>query len=156
MNSLSRWQRPQLSTWQGVGRLNDLREEIDRLFESPLAELTRTSQLLSGWTPPIDLFEDKDHFIVRAELPGMKKEDIDLSLHDGSLSISGERKSEDSHQEAEAYRTERFFGRFQRTITFPALVAADQVKAGYKDGILTVKLPKTEEAKPKHIDVKVG
>jgi len=154
MNSLSRWQRPELSTWQGFGRLSDLRDEIDRLFESPLAELTRTSQLLSGWTPPIDLFEDKDSFIVRAELPGMKKEDIDLSLHDGSLSISGERKSEE--KDAEAYRAERFFGRFQRTITFPALVAADQAKAQYKDGILTVKLPKTEEAKPKHIDVKVG
>jgi HSP20 family protein len=155
MNSLSRWQRPDLSSWQGVGRLSDLRDEIDRLFESPLAELTRTSQLLSGWTPPIDLFEDKDSFIVRAELPGMKKEDIDLSLHEGSLSISGERKSEDN-QEAEAYRAERFFGRFQRTIAFPALVAAEQVKAQYKDGILTVRLPKTEEAKPKHIDVKVG
>jgi len=155
MNSLSRWQRPEFSTW-GVGRLTDLREEIDRLFESPLAELTRTSQLLSGWTPPIDLFEDKDSFIVRAELPGMKKEEIDLSLHDGSLSISGERKAEGKYQDAEVYRTERFFGRFQRTITFSAPVAADQVRAQYKDGVLTVKLPKTEEAKPKHIDVKVG
>jgi len=154
MSSLTRWQRPELATWPGFGRLTDLRDEIDRLFESPLAELTRTSQLLSGWTPPIDLFEDKDSFIVRAELPGMKKEDIDLSLHDGSLSISGERKS--AEKDAEAYRAERFFGLFQRTITFPALVAADQAKAQYKDGILTVKLPKTEEAKPKHIDVKVG
>ena len=118
MNSLSRWQRPELSTWQGLGRLTDLRDEMDRLFETPLAELTRTTQLLSGWTPPIDLFEDKDHFIVRAELPGIKKEDIDLTLHDGNLSISGERKSEDKYQDAEVYRAERFFGRFQRTITF--------------------------------------
>src|SRR6059058_5817731 len=95
MNYLTRWQRPEVNAWQGVGRLTDLRDEIDRLFESPLAELTRTSQLLSGWTPAVDLFEDKDNFVLRAELPGMKKEDIELSLHDGSLSISGERKSED-------------------------------------------------------------
>jgi len=156
MNSLSRWQRPSSSPWQGVGGLSDLREEIDRLFESPFAELTRTSQLLSGWNPPIDLFEDKDSFVVRAELPGMKKEEIDLSLHEGSLSISGERRAEDKYQDAEVYRAERFFGRFQRTVSFPAPVAADQAKAQYKDGILTVRLPKTEEAKPKHIDVKIG
>jgi len=155
MNSLARWQRPEFSVWQGTGRLTDLRDEIDRLFEAPLAELSRSSQLLSGWTPAIDLFEDKDNFIVRAELPGMKKEEIDLSLHDGSLSISGERKAEDKYQDAEVYRSERFFGRFQRTISFPALVASDKVKAQYKDGILTVTLPKTEEAKPKHIDVNV-
>src|SRR5258708_549072 len=87
--------------------LNQIRDEIDRLFETPLAQLTRTTQLLTGWTPPIDLFEDKDHFIVRAELAGMKKEDIDLRLHEGSLSISGERKSEDKYQDAEVYRAER-------------------------------------------------
>src|SRR5690348_11352041 len=156
MNSLTRWQRPELTTWQGAGRLTDLRDEIDRLFETPLTELARSSQLLSGWTPAIDLFEDKDSFIVRAELPGMKKEQIDLSLHDGSLSISGERKPEEKYGEAEVYRAERFFGRFQRTITFPAPVSVEQVKAHYKDGILTVSLPKTEEAKPKHIEVKVG
>jgi HSP20 family protein len=86
----------------------------------------------------------------------MKKEEIELSLHDGSLSISGERKSEETFKDAEVYRAERFFGRFQRTVTLPTPVAADKVKAQYKDGILKVTLPKTEEAKPKHIDVHVG
>lgn len=155
MSSLTRWQRPSLTTWPGFARLTDLREEIDRLFEAPLAELTRTSQLLSGWTPAIDLYEDKDNFFVKAELPGMKKEDIDISLHDGSLSISGERKTDTTHQNDEVYRSERFFGRFQRTIGLPAPVATDKVTAQYRDGILTVTLPKTEEAKPKHIDVNV-
>jgi HSP20 family protein len=93
---------------------------------------------------------------VKVELPGMKKEDINISLHDGSLSISGERKSEGQYEDAEVYRAERFFGRFQRSVTLPAAVAADKVKAQYKDGILTVTLPKTEEAKPKHIDVNVS
>lgn len=156
MNSLMRWHRPQVSNWTGFGRLTDLRDEIDRLFEVPLAELARNSQILSGWTPAMDVYEDKDNVYVRAELPGMRKEDIDLSLHEGSLSISGERKSEEHGQEAEMYRAERFFGRFQRTVTLPTPVATDKVKAQYKDGILTVTLPKAEEAKPKHIDVNVS
>ena len=142
--------------WPGMGRLTDLREEIDRLFESPLAELARTSQILSGWTPALDLYEDKDSFVVKAELPGMKREDIEVSLHEGSLSISGERKSEEKHEGADAYRTERFFGRFQRTVALPTPVAADKVKAAYKDGVLTITLPKTEEAKPKQIEVNVS
>jgi HSP20 family protein len=142
--------------WPTFGRLSSLRDELDRLFESPFAGLTNASQLLSGWTPALDVYEDKENFIVKAELPGMKNEDIDVSLHDGSLSISGERKSETKHKDAEVYRAERFFGRFQRTVTLPAPVAADKVKAQYKDGILTVTLPKTEEAKPKQIDVSVS
>ena len=156
MNSLTRWQRLGLATWPGFGRLTDLRDEIDCLFESPLSEMARTSQLLSGWTPALDLYEDKDNLFVKVELPGMKREEIDVSLHDGSLSISGERKSEQKHEDADVYRGERFFGRFQRTVTLPTPVAADKVKAQYKDGILTITLPKTEEAKPKHIDVNVS
>jgi HSP20 family protein len=139
-----------------LGGLSGLRDEIDRLFELPLSEFNRTSQLLSGWTVPLDAYEDANNIYVKAELPGMKKEDINLSLHDGCLSLSGERKSETSHEGAETYRTERFYGRFQRSVTLPTSVAADKVKAEYKDGILTVTLPKSEEAKPKHIDVKVS
>ena len=100
MNSLTRWQRPELLTWPGFGRLTDLRDEIDRLFESPLTELARTSNLLSGWNPALDLYEDKDNLYVKVELPGMKREEIDVSLHEGSLSISGERKSEQKHEDA--------------------------------------------------------
>lgn len=154
--NIIKWQRPTLAPWQNFGRLSDLRDEIDRLFESPLTGLTRPSQLLSGWTPAFDVYEEKDRFVVKAELPGMKKEDIEVTFQDGSLSISGERKSETKHEEAEVYRAERFFGRFQRAITLPTSVAPDKVKASYKDGVLTVTLPKTEEAKPKQIDVTVN
>ena len=154
--NLIRWQRPVLSVWPGFDRLSNLRNEIHRLFEAPLSELARTSQLLSGWTPPLDLHEDKDNFVVKIELPGMKKEDIDVSLHDGSLSITGERKGEEKFEGADVYRTERFIGHFQRTITMPAAVAADKIKAQYQDGILTVTLPKAEEAKPKQIEVQIN
>ena len=156
MNSLIRWSRPELTGWPTFGRLTDLRDEIDRLFELPLTEVARTSRLFSGWTPALDLYEEKDNLVVKAELPGMKREDIEVSLHEGSLSISGERKSEQKHEDAEVYRAERFFGRFQRTVTLPTPVAADKVKAEYKEGILSITLPKTEEAKPKHIDVNVS
>jgi len=154
--NLIRWQKPVLTPWPRFGRLSELRDEIDRLFDSPLTEFPPASNLLSGWTPAFDVYENKDNFTVVAELPGMKKEDIAVSLHQGSLSVSGERRSESKHEDAEVYRAERFFGRFQRTITLPTDVAGDKVKANYKDGILTITLPKTEEAKPKQIDVAVN
>jgi len=156
MYTLTRWHRPHLTTWPGFGQLTGLRDEIDRLFDAPLAELSRASQLLSGWTPALDVYEDKDNVYVRAELPGMKKEDIDVSLHNGSLSISGERKTQEEFKDAEVYRSEQFAGRFQRTLSLPTAVAADKIKAQYKDGILSVTLPKAEEAKPKQIDVSVN
>jgi HSP20 family protein len=152
--NLTRWQSPQLTIWPG--RLSSLRDDIDRLFDAPLAEFARASQLLSGWTPALDLHEDKDTLTVKVELPGMKKEDIEVSLHDGCLSISGERKTEQKSEDAEVYRAERFVGRFQRTVALPAPVAADHAKAEYKDGVLTITLPKTEEAKPKQISVQAS
>jgi HSP20 family protein len=155
MNYLKRWQHPEVA-WPVFGRLSSLRDEIERLFESPLAEFAGDSRLLSGWTPALDVFEDKDNVIVKAELPGMKKDEIEVSLHDGTLSISGERKSENKFENAEVYRAERFVGRFQRSISLPTPVASDKVSAQYKDGILSITLPKTEEAKPKHIEVNVG
>jgi HSP20 family protein len=156
MNSLIRWNRPEMTSWPTFGRLTDLRDEIDRLFDLPLLDTGRTARLFSGWTPALDLYEEKDNLVVKVELPGMKREDIDVSLHEGSLSISGERKSEETHKDADVYRTERFVGRFQRTVALPTPVAADKVKAQYKEGILTITLPKTEEAKPKRIDVNVN
>jgi HSP20 family protein len=156
MNGLTRWQRPDVSVWPTFGRLFGLRDEIDRLFESSIFDPAQSSPLLSGWNPALDVYEDSDNIVVKAELPGMKKEDIDVSLHDGALSISGERKREEKYEGAETCREERFVGRFQRTITLPSPVDAGKVKAQYKDGILSITLPKTEEAKPKHIEVGVS
>ena len=155
--SLTRWQRPEMNAWSPFRHLSVLRDEIDRLFDSPLDALTNKSQgFLNGWLPTIDLYEDRDHLVLKAELPGMKKEDIDISLHGEVLTLSGERKEEETFDKAETYRAERFLGRFQRTLTLPVRVDASKVQAGYKDGILTVTLPKAEEAKPKQIEVKVS
>jgi len=154
--ALIRFQRPELATWSPFRQLSVLRDEIDRLFESPLHALTNTSQqFLSGWLPSIDLFEDRDHLTLRAELPGMRNEDIDIALHGDVLTISGERKEDKKFEDAQTFRSERFLGKFQRAVTLPMPVAADKVDASYTDGVLTVTLPKAEEAKPRQIEVKV-
>ncbi|MEW6160523.1 MAG: Hsp20/alpha crystallin family protein [Verrucomicrobiota bacterium] len=152
---LQRLRRPE-SNWSLLDeQLSTLRDEINRLFQSPLGDFNGASEFFNTWTPAIDLYEDKDHLIVRAELPGMKKEEIEVSLHNGNITVSGERKIEQK-EEGESSRSERFFGRFQRSLTLPKPVEASKVKAVYKDGILTVTLPKTEEAKPKQIEVQVS
>ncbi len=154
--NMIRWHRPALTPWRDFGRLSGLRDEIDRLFEAPLVELTGNAHSLTAWTPALDVYEEKDNYVVEAELPGMRKEDITVSFQDGALSISGERKSDIKTEDNELCRSERFYGKFQRVITLPAAIAADKVKAQYKDGVLTITLPKAEEAKPKQIDVAVG
>jgi len=153
---LMRMQKPVLDPWSNFGRLADVRDELNTLLGLPFAGLAHASRLLSDWAPALDVYEDKENFVVKAELPGMKKEEIEVSFQDGALSISGECKSETKNEDAEVYRAERYVGRFQRTVALPTGVAADKVKAQYKDGILTVTLPKTEEAKPKQINVTVG
>lgn len=152
--ALIRWHRPE-ETWSPFEQLSRLRDEIDNLFSAPFQELSRGGQFFNEWAPALDVYEDKDNVFVKAELPGMKKEEIDVSLHDNALTISGERKVEKKHEEAENYRSERFFGRFTRSVTLPVPVETDKVKASYKDGILTITLPKSEKAKPKQIEVNV-
>src|SRR5271168_1474322 len=97
--SLIRYQTPQLSNWPSFDRMSSLRNELDRLFD--LSWSGRDSGLFSGWTPSLDVFDEKDHFVVTAELPGMKNEDINLSFENGVLSISGERKQSKDNKEGE-------------------------------------------------------
>jgi HSP20 family protein len=149
--NIIRYQRyPQSELSPAFDRLSSLREEMDRLFEASF----RTSGSLSGWSPALDVYQDKDQFTVVAELPGFRKEEIEISLHQGALTISGERKPEAS--EGEGVRNERFFGRFQRTIALASPVDAAKVRASYQDGVLKIELPKAEEAKPKQIEVSVS
>src|SRR5437867_12283473 len=119
---LTRWQKPELAGWDPFRQLSSLRDEIDRLFESPLSALTEATQpFLSGWLPAVDLFEDRDDITVKAELPGLKREEIEISLHDGVLTLSGERKAEDKYENAQVCRSERFVGRFQRSLALPSV-----------------------------------
>jgi len=152
--SLLRYQPTELATWSPINRLATLRDEMNRLFE--FATPSRDTGLFGGWFVPIDVSEDKDSFTLLAELPGMKKEQIDLSLQEGTLTLSGERRREGETKEGETFRSERAFGKFQRSITLPASVDPNRVQATYKDGILRVHLPKSDEAKQKHIEVSVS
>ena len=150
-----RFQRPDVWGWSPFDRLTNLRDEINRLFESPFDNKSG-SDAFNTWAPAVDLYEDKDSLIVRAELPGLKKNDIDISLHENTVTISGERRNEKNYEASETSREERFFGRFTRSLTLPKQVDASKVRANYKDGVLTVTLPKTEQAKPRQIEIQAS
>jgi HSP20 family protein len=153
--SLIRYQSPELTAWPSLDRWSHLRDDLNSLFELPFwSGFGRADQLFSGWSPALDLYQNQDNIVAVIELPGMKKEDIEISLHDGTLTISGERQGPSSNGE-KAERTERYVGKFRRTVSLPAPVDASKVTASYRDGILTVTLPKAEEAKPKQIQVNV-
>jgi HSP20 family protein len=107
-----------------------------------------------GWMPAFDVSETENEIVVKAELPGMDVQDIDIALTDGLLTIKGERKMEKEDKEENYHRIERQFGSFSRSLNLGTKVRADGIEAGYKDGILTVTLPKAEESKPKKIEVK--
>jgi HSP20 family protein len=150
---LIRYQSPELATWSALDRWSNLRNDLNSLFELPFwSSFGRGGQLFTGWSPALDLYQSSDNVIAVVELPGMRKEDIDISLHDGTLTISGERKRE-SRAGEKAERTERYVGTFRRSIALPTRVDAGKVSATYEDGILKVTLPKAEEAKPKQIQV---
>ena len=150
---LIRYQAPNLTPWPALDRWSNLRDELNSFFDMPSwSTFDRTSQLFTGWSPALDLYESGDHLVAVVELPGMRKQDIDISLHDGTLTISGERKRESNNGET-ARRTERYVGTFRRSIALPTRVDPSKVTATYQDGILKVTLPKAEEAKPKQIQV---
>ena len=153
--SLIRYQSPEVMAWPSLDQWSSLRDDLNSLFELPFwSSFARQGQLFTGWSPALDLYQNNDNAVAVIELPGMRKEDIEISLHDGTLAISGERKRETSNGE-KAERTERYVGKFRRSIALPTRVNANKVSATYRDGILTVTLPKAEVAKPKQIQVTV-
>lgn len=156
--NIVRYKEPRHSLWAPIDRhFAELRDEVNRLLDGSLAGFVGNVGLFGGWSPAIDVSQDKDKVYVTVELPGMKKEEIDVSLHDGVLTISGEVKREEHEgdKKSDAFREERYYGRFHRSVTLPAEVDANKVSAVYRDGILEIELAKAETAKPKQIEVKV-
>lgn len=147
-----RYRTPELANWSPMDRLSSFRDLMDSAFQLAASG----SGLDRVWSPPMDVHEDGEQLTVKLELAGMKKEDFDISLENDLLTISGERKVEREQREGESFRSERFHGSFSRTVSLPSPVKADKVSASYKDGILTVVLPKAEEAKPKKIQVSLN
>ncbi len=140
---LTRYSNPQCSP--GVGALRRLQHDVERLFGSdqPRERV---------WLPALEVTEAKDKFVVAIELPGVKAADVKVTLEDDVLSVSGDRKY-DGAADTELRLSERFYGKFERSVRLAAPVQADQVTATSKDGILTISLPKTEEAKPREIKI---
>ncbi|MEE9226090.1 MAG: Hsp20/alpha crystallin family protein [Bacteroidota bacterium] len=109
----------------------------------------------SVWMPAIDVAETDDEYVVKVELPGVNKDDVRITVQENILTVRGEKKRENERKESNFHRVERSYGSFQRSFTLPTTVKADKIDATYKEGLLTITLPKAEEAKPKAIDVKV-
>ena len=143
-----------LTRWDPFRDLEALRENVNKLFQESMTT-RREHAPVRTWAPVVDVIEDDEKIIVRAELPGMKKEDIDIEMTGDTLTIRGERKIENEEKKDNYVRMERAYGKFQRSFTIGVPVKANEVKAGYKDGILEVTIPKAEEVKPKKVEVAV-
>ncbi|MDI6851344.1 MAG: Hsp20/alpha crystallin family protein [bacterium] len=146
-----------LMRWDPFREIASLREEVDRLFDTffgrQAEKMIREREAF--WVPAVDIEETENEFIVKAELPGLKKDEVKLSITEDTLTISGERKMEKEEKGKTYHRIEMNYGKFERTVRFPTEVVPDKAKASYKDGILTITVPKSEKAKSKEIEIEI-
>jgi HSP20 family protein len=145
-----------LVRWDPFRELEDMSERLNRVFTRPaLRPSGKEALTVADWMPTVDISETDAEYLIKAELPEVKKEDVKLTVHDNVLTITGERKYEKEEKGKKYHRVERSYGSFVRSFTLPESVDEANVKAEYKDGVLSLHLPKTEKVKPKAIDVKV-
>lgn len=146
----------EIQKWEPFRELSGFQDEMNQLFEDFFGRVPSRRMFAEGfWAPLMDIEETKDEILVKAELPGMRKEDVKIQINNDVLSITGERKREEETRDKTFHRIERAYGKFQRMIRLPAEVDATKVKATYENGVLTIKLPKSEQAKPKEIAIEV-
>lgn len=150
--TLIRW-NPRRESWDPFTGLAEIQDEMNRLFDT---SLRRHGGFDSAFHPATVAVVEKDNVIVKADLPGLTKDDVTVTLQDNYLTIKGEKKSEFEQKDANHFLSERSYGSFTRTIELPVAVDAKRIEARFKDGVLEVTLPKTEDAKPKQIEVKVN
>ena len=142
--------------WEPLRELSSLQNEMNRLFSTAVDSTSGGSGAMRRWIPAMDLVERDDEFVLRADLPGMKEEDVSVEFEDNVLSISGERKAEHEEREEGFHRVERAFGAFARTLTLPKGIDPEAITAEFKDGVLEVRIPKPEESKPRRISIRLG
>lgn len=166
MSALTKWNpfrsRSELETWEPSTRWSPFREtermlrEMDRLFENGVARFPgEEAMAIAEWTPSVDISEDDKEFVVKAELPEVKKEDVKVTVDDGALTIRGERKAEKEAKGKKFHRIERSYGSFERSFTLPNETDAGKINSEFKDGVLTVHLPKNPNSKSKAIEIQV-
>jgi len=127
--------------------------EVDRLFDAFFGVDREHGR---RWVPPVDLVEAEDHFVLKADLPGLSEEDVSIEVQDGTLTISGERTAEHEESERGWYRVERSFGSFHRSLSLPEGVDPDGISANFDRGVLEVRIPKPAERKPRRVEISVG
>jgi HSP20 family protein len=141
--------------WNPYRDLTSLADQVTRAFGAP-AGRTRDEELsLGSWTPPVDILEEKDRIVLTAELPGFTSDQVEVQMEGGVLTLKGERKFEDETEGRNYHRVERSYGQFVRSFTLPNNVNRDAIKATFHDGLLSIELPKREEAKPRQIKISV-
>ena len=147
-----------LIRWEPVRELNTLQTEMNRLFntvfDAPVP--ANGGAAIRRWIPAMDLVETDNEFVLRADLPGLSEQDVNVELEDGVLTVSGERKSEHEERKEGYYRVERASGRFSRSLTLPEGVNPEGIKASFERGVLEVRVPKPEERKPRKVAITVG
>ena len=147
----------ELVRWDQVEGVNRIQSRINELFEDALGRTRAQQSAAAGvWYPPVDILESKDSYLIRAELPGMRNEDLKTEVNEGILTLSGEKKLEDPADGVQYHRVERVTGKFSRSFHVPQTVNPDGIKATYKDGILEVQVPKADEAKPRQIAISLN
>jgi len=148
-----------LIRWEPVAELNTIQNEMNRLFNTFFdqpAQAARSNGAARRWLPAMDLVETADHYVLRADLPGLSDADVNIQFEDNVLTISGERKPEPGEQPQGYYRLERGFGSFSRSLTLPPGVDADRIDAHFERGVLVVSVPKPEQKKPKTVRINLG
>ncbi len=144
-----------LIRWNPADDLFDIQDNINRIFGNYLSARGPQAKVI-GWMPPVDITESENEYIIKADIPGMKKEDIKIAIENNTLSISGERKEEKEEKGKNFVKKEKSFGSFMRSFALPHSVDAKGIKAAYKEGVLNVTVPKSEDAKPKEIKIDVN
>lgn len=144
----------ELVRWEPFAGFGDVRSVFNDLFDENFGR-SSAQPSISKWYPAVDVLESKESYLIRAELPGMKREDIKVEVKDGTLVLSGERKSEKPAEGVEYRHAERVAAKFWRSFSLPETVKQDAIEATYKDGILEIRVPKAEEAKPRQIEISV-
>src|SRR5947199_3104473 len=148
-----------LTRWEPLREMEDFQNRLSTLFGRPLRRTNghgREEITLADWMPLADITEDEKEYLIKAELPEMKKEDVKVTAENGVLTISGERKFEKEEKKRKYHRVERGYGTFMRSFALPDDADFNKVNAEFKSGVLTVHVPKSEQAKPKQIEVKVA
>src|SRR3954469_6629038 len=143
--------------WEPLRELSTLQNEMNRLFNTAFdAPAAGNGQTLRRWMPAMDLVETEDHFVLRADLPGLSEEDGAIEIDERVLTVSGERKAEHETTKEGYHRVERAFGKFSRALTLPDGVDAEAVTARFDKGVLEISIPKPEEKKPRKVSIGVG